>query len=228
MRFGAMGFLVPPHHPARLVEEIAIVDQMLGGRLEVGLVPGITPDPFPHFSLNYNDRKPVTMEFVNYMCAAYGETQPYSFTGEHHKADDILLSVQPVQKPHPPLWMQSRDPQTLEYCASEGISTGFFISFSREEAVPRYQKYLDDWAKTGHAAIGYSTVVYVDNTDEKARETALKRASRAYVGFLRPARAGAKFRRPRRRSVGALHCPGRARRRRDYGQYLRSPISGGA
>ena len=196
MRFGAMGFLVPLHHPARLVEEIAIVDQMLGGRLEVGLVPGISPEPFPHFGLNYNDRKPITMEFVDYMRAAYGESQPYSFTGAHHQADGILLSVLPAQKPHPPLWMQSRDPQTLEYCAAEGINTGFFISFPRQEAAPRYRKYLDHWAKAGHAAkpnIGYSTVVYVDETDEKAMQTALKRASRAYVGFLRPPLPGQSF-----------------------------------
>ncbi|MEE2760356.1 MAG: LLM class flavin-dependent oxidoreductase [Pseudomonadota bacterium] len=196
MRFGAMGFLVPLHHPARLVEEIAIVDQMLGGRLEVGLVPGITPDPFPHFGLDYQMRKPVTLEFVHYMRAAYGKQQPYSFQGEHHKTAGAILSVQPVQKPHPPLWMQSRDPETLEFCAVQGINTGYFISFPREEAASRYRKYLDDWAKANHKAkpkIGYSTVVYVDETDEKAMETALKRASRAYVGFLRPPNSGQSF-----------------------------------
>ena len=43
LRVGAMGFVVPLHHPLRLAEEIAIVDQMLGGRFECGLVPGISP-----------------------------------------------------------------------------------------------------------------------------------------------------------------------------------------
>jgi alkanesulfonate monooxygenase SsuD/methylene tetrahydromethanopterin reductase-like flavin-dependent oxidoreductase (luciferase family) len=41
MRVGPMGYIVPLYHPLRLAEEIAIVDQMLGGRLELGLVPGI-------------------------------------------------------------------------------------------------------------------------------------------------------------------------------------------
>ena len=42
LRVGSMGFIAPLYHPLRLAEEIAIVDQMLGGRLECGLVPGIS------------------------------------------------------------------------------------------------------------------------------------------------------------------------------------------
>ena len=43
-------FIVPLYHPLRLAEEIAIVDQMLGGRMELGLkVPGINPDYFRPF-----------------------------------------------------------------------------------------------------------------------------------------------------------------------------------
>ena len=41
-----MGYIVPLYHPLRLAEEIAIVDQMLGGRMELGLVPGINPGLF--------------------------------------------------------------------------------------------------------------------------------------------------------------------------------------
>ncbi len=46
LRIGPMGYIVPLYHPLRLAEEIAIVDQMLGGRMELGLVPGINPDYF--------------------------------------------------------------------------------------------------------------------------------------------------------------------------------------
>ncbi|MGC2134746.1 MAG: LLM class flavin-dependent oxidoreductase, partial [Xanthobacteraceae bacterium] len=38
LRIGPMGYIVPLYHPLRLAEEIAIVDQMLGGRMELGLV----------------------------------------------------------------------------------------------------------------------------------------------------------------------------------------------
>jgi alkanesulfonate monooxygenase SsuD/methylene tetrahydromethanopterin reductase-like flavin-dependent oxidoreductase (luciferase family) len=83
--------------------------------------------------------------------------------------------------------MMSRDPPTLEFCAKEGVNTGYFISFPRHEAGPRYRKFLADWNAAGHPRkpnIAYSTVVYVDDTDQKALDTALFRASRAYEGLL--------------------------------------------
>jgi alkanesulfonate monooxygenase SsuD/methylene tetrahydromethanopterin reductase-like flavin-dependent oxidoreductase (luciferase family) len=196
LRVGAMGYVVPLHHPLRLAEEIAIVDQMLGGRFECGLVPGITPAYFAPFAIDYNFRKSPTFEFVNYLRAAYGDQQPFSFQGDHHKTDNALLAVQPVQKPHPPLWMMSRDPPTLEFCAKNGINTGYFINAPRHDVAPRYRKFLTDWDAAGHGRkpnIAYSTVVYVDETDQKALDNGLFRASRAYEGLLPLAGPGETF-----------------------------------
>jgi alkanesulfonate monooxygenase SsuD/methylene tetrahydromethanopterin reductase-like flavin-dependent oxidoreductase (luciferase family) len=196
MRIGPMGYVVPLYHPLRLAEEIAIVDQMLGGRMEVGLVPGINPDYFKPFGLDFNLRKSPTIEFVDYMRAAYGETQPFSFHGEVHNTQSAVLSVQPMQKPHPPLWMMSRDPQTLEFCAANGINPGYFLVYPRAAATPRYVKFLDDWNKAGWPRkpnIAYCTIVYVDETDEKALDVALARAARAYEGFLPPPQLGETF-----------------------------------
>lgn len=196
MRVGAMGFVVPLHHPLRLAEEIAIVDQMLGGRFECGLVPGISPGFFAPFGIDYNFRKSPTFEFVNYLRAAYGDKQPFSFHGDNHNTDSALLAVQPAQKPHPPLWMMSRDPPTLEFCAKEGINTGYFINAPRHEVGPRYHKFLADWQAAGHPRkpnIAYSTVVYVDETDKAAIENGLFRASRAYEGLLPLAEPGETF-----------------------------------
>jgi alkanesulfonate monooxygenase SsuD/methylene tetrahydromethanopterin reductase-like flavin-dependent oxidoreductase (luciferase family) len=196
LRVGTMGYVVPLHNPLRLAEEIAIVDQILGGRLECGLVPGITPAYFEPFGIDYNFRKSPTLEFVDYLRAAYSNRQPFSFSGENHRTENARLAVLPVQRPHPPLWMMSRDPQTLEFCAQNAVNPGYFISFPRLDAAPRYRKFLDDWTRAGHTHkpnIGYSTVVYVDESDEKALEVALFRASRAYEGLLTVALPGERF-----------------------------------
>ena len=196
LRIGPMGYIVPLYHPLRLVEEIAIVDQMLGGRMELGLVPGISAEYFKPFGLDYSFRKSPTLEFVDYMRAAYGEKQPFSFNGDNHKTESAEISVQPFQKPHPPLWMMSRDPQTLEFCAKNGINPGYFLIYPRKDAAPRYVKFLEDWAKAGHPKkpnIAYCTIVHVDDTDEKAIDVALKRAARAYEGFLPHAKPGETF-----------------------------------
>jgi len=191
-----MGYIVPLYHPLRLAEEIALVDQMLGGRMELGLVPGINPSYFEPFGLDYAYRKSPTLEFVDYMRAAYGEQQPFSFAGENHNTSSAQFSVQPVQKPHPPLWMMSRDPQTLAFCAEKGVNPGYFLVFPRAEAAPRYEKFIADWQAAGwkrRPQIAYSTVVYVDETDEKALDVARFRASRAYEGFLAKALPGQTF-----------------------------------
>jgi alkanesulfonate monooxygenase SsuD/methylene tetrahydromethanopterin reductase-like flavin-dependent oxidoreductase (luciferase family) len=191
-----MGYIVPLYHPLRLAEEIAIVDQMLGGRMELGLVPGINADYFRPFAVEYDLRKSPTLEFVDYLRAAYGETQPFSFHGEAFHTDGANISVQPAQKPHPPLWMMSRDPQTLVFCAKNGINPGYFLIYPRADAAPRYRKFLTDWDKAGWKRkpnIAYCTSVYVDETDEKALKTGLFRASRAYEGFLAPPLPGETF-----------------------------------
>ena len=196
MRIGPMGYIVPLYHPLRLVEEIAIVDQMLGGRMELGLVPGINPDYFRPFGLDYGQRKSPTLEFVDYLRAAFGQTQPFSFHGHDFHTESARLAVPPVQHPHPPLWMMSRDPQTLEFCAKNGINPGYFLVYPRADAAPRYRQFLADWQAAGWPEppkIAYCTVVYVDETDDKAMEVALFRASRAYEGFLEPAKPGESF-----------------------------------
>jgi alkanesulfonate monooxygenase SsuD/methylene tetrahydromethanopterin reductase-like flavin-dependent oxidoreductase (luciferase family) len=196
MRIGPMGYVVPLYHPLRLAEEIAVVDQMLGGRMELGLVPGINPDYFKPFGLDYNLRKSPTIEFVDYLRAAYGEQQPFSFHGEVQHTDSATLAVQPFQKPHPPIWMMSRDPQTLEFCASRGINPGYFLVYPRADAAPRYVKFLEDWKKVGWPKkpnIAYCTIVHVDETDAKALSVGLARAARAYEGFLPPPKLGETF-----------------------------------
>jgi len=195
LRLGAMGYIVPLYHPLRLAEEIALTDQMIGGRFELGLVPGINKTYFDPFGIDFEARKPITAEFIDFLRAAYGP-QPFSFAGKYHKQTPTTLAVPPAQRPHPPIWMQSRDPETLELCAREGFNTGYFIVFPRAEAAVRYRKYLDDWKAAGRTTrpnIAYSTVVYVDETDRKALDTALFGASRAYEGFLAPPAPGESF-----------------------------------
>src|ERR671918_127906 len=43
LRFGPLVYALPLHHPLRLIEEICMVDQMSGGRLEMGFGRGSAP-----------------------------------------------------------------------------------------------------------------------------------------------------------------------------------------
>ena len=43
LRFGPMVYALPLHHPLRLIEEICMLDQLSGGRLEIGFGRGSSP-----------------------------------------------------------------------------------------------------------------------------------------------------------------------------------------
>ena len=81
IRLGGMGHIVPLHHPLRLAEELAIADQMIGGRLEVGLVPGILPAYFAPFKVDYAPRREVTLEFARFLKTVYTERASFDFDG---------------------------------------------------------------------------------------------------------------------------------------------------
>lgn len=184
LRVGAMGHVVALHHPVRLLEEIALTDQLTGGRIDVGLVPGILPAYFEPFKVDFATRRDVTLEFARFMKAAFAGDGRVSWDGPLIEYSDFELSVMPLQKPHPPMWMETRDAATLEFCAREGLNTGYFLMFPRSEARRRYAPFLAGWKGSSPPQIAYSTVVYVDETDEKALDVALEDASKAYIGFF--------------------------------------------
>lgn len=149
-------------------------------------MPGVTSRFFGPFNADFAAKREQTLEFIAYLRAAYASAEGFSFAGRYHKADKIELSVLPAQRPHPPLWLETRDPQTLEFCAREGLNTGYFISYPKAQAKARYAKFLADWKKVRSTTpqIGYSTVVYVDETDGKALDKAMTHAGNAYRGFF--------------------------------------------
>jgi alkanesulfonate monooxygenase SsuD/methylene tetrahydromethanopterin reductase-like flavin-dependent oxidoreductase (luciferase family) len=187
LRPGPMGAIVPLHHPVRLVEEIAVADQMLGGRLEVGLVAGIQQLYFGPFGGDFEHRRERLKEFVQFLKRAYAADGAFDFAGKAIHQRGLKLNVKPAQRPHPPLWIETRDPETLSFCAQNGIDAGYFFFFSRDEAHPRYTKFIADWKTAGWARkprVAYCTLVYVDETDEKALDVARAQMGAAYRGFF--------------------------------------------
>jgi alkanesulfonate monooxygenase SsuD/methylene tetrahydromethanopterin reductase-like flavin-dependent oxidoreductase (luciferase family) len=187
IRLGAMGHVVPLHHPVRLLEEIALTDQITGGRVEIGLVPGILASYFGPFGVDFATRREITLEFARFLKAGFKQDGAFDFEGKLIKQKGLNLSVPPVQRPHPPMWMETRDKPTLEFCAREGLHTGYFLLFPRSEARTRYEPYRRGWKEHGWPGIpniAYSTVVYVDETDQKALDVAIEDAGRAYKGFF--------------------------------------------
>ena len=171
MRHGPMGFVVPLYNPLRIAEDAAVLDNVLNGRLELGLVSGIVPDFFGPYGADFKNRRALGHEAVAFVKKALSSEGSFSFEGPFHQYENVTLSVKSLQKPHPPLWMHSRDADTLAILAREGVHTGYLFLVPRKEVAPRYREYLRLWNQAGHRGkpnIGYWVLVYVDETDDKA------------------------------------------------------------
>ena len=206
LRIGPMGYIVPLYHPLRLAEEIAIVDQMLGGRMELGLVPGINPDYFRPFGLDYGAAQIADARNSSIICARRSARRSRSRSTARSSIPTAReISVQPAQRPHPPLWMMSRDPQTLEFCAQQRHQSRLFSGLSarrRRAALSQISGRLA--ARPAGRASRTSPIARSSMSTRptsKAIETALFRASRAYEGFLAPPKPGETFEERARRAT---------------------------
>ena len=171
LRVGTMGNVVPLYDPLRIVEDAAVLDNLANGRFELGLVSGIVPDFFGPYGADFNNRRALTHEALLCIKQALSSQGPFSFNGEFHHYQSVTLGVKPLQKPHPPIWIHSRDADTLSILAREGVHTGYLFLVPRDEVAPRYREYLRLWQQAGQPAkpnIGYWVLVYVDETDTKA------------------------------------------------------------
>ena len=55
LRFGPLVYSLPLYHPIRLIEEICMLDQMSGGRFELGVGRGVSPFEVGFFGVNPAD-----------------------------------------------------------------------------------------------------------------------------------------------------------------------------
>ena len=175
LRLGAMGWVVPLYDPLRVVEEVVALDNLVAGRLEVGLVSGAVPEHFTPYKADFAHRRERTIEGYELLKTACASPGGFSFQGPYHDYTDVALQMPPYQQPHPPVWFETRHPDTLAYLAAEGVDTGYVHYLPREDAAPVYREYVRRWREAGHPRkpnINYWILVYVDETDDRAWEVA--------------------------------------------------------
>lgn len=103
LRFGPLIYALPFSHPVRLAEEIAMLDHMSGGRLEIGFGRGASPIELAHIGLDKDAADITFREGLDVVLAAM--TRPtLDYHGQRFRFDDVPLHLHPLQKPHPPLW----------------------------------------------------------------------------------------------------------------------------
>ena len=105
--------LLPFAHPIRLAEDLAILDQLSGGRMELGIGLGYAPHEFRAFGFPVSRRVSLTEECVDILRLAWsGES--FNYDGKRYHFDDVRVTPDPVQPGGPPLWLASTSPASAD------------------------------------------------------------------------------------------------------------------
>jgi alkanesulfonate monooxygenase SsuD/methylene tetrahydromethanopterin reductase-like flavin-dependent oxidoreductase (luciferase family) len=71
LRFGPMVYLLPIYHPVRLIEEIALLDNLSGGRMELGVGRNASPHEAALYGLDMSTSREVAREARGSWCRVW-------------------------------------------------------------------------------------------------------------------------------------------------------------
>ena len=139
LRFGPCVYVLPLHHPIRLIEEISMLDNLSGGRMEIGVGRGGVLEAF--FWCQDSDVE------VNY--ARFLETlaimreglsqEELTYHGEFYDSDALPLRLTSKQTPYPPLWYM----RNIDTSAVHGMNA--LLDVPMWEFEPYVKRYRELW-----------------------------------------------------------------------------------
>ena len=104
VRFGTDICLMPFNHPLRLAEDLAVLDNLSGGRVEVGLGMGYAPHEFKGFGFPVSRRVSLMEEGIEVLQKCFSGER-FSYQGKRYQFEDVVITPGYVQDGGPPLWV---------------------------------------------------------------------------------------------------------------------------
>jgi alkanesulfonate monooxygenase SsuD/methylene tetrahydromethanopterin reductase-like flavin-dependent oxidoreductase (luciferase family) len=186
--------VLPLYHPARLTEEIAMLDQLSGGRLEIGFGKGGNPYELLAYGIEPADAQ---RRYDEAFAAIMRALQTGIIGAAGTAADGAEMPIRLRQAPCPPVWYPTSNPVSVPPLGKRGINTilGFsFRSPTIKETRLRRDEYFAGVADAppdvamGGAGVpaprfGIMRNVYVAESDRQARERVVEAMQVFYQQF---------------------------------------------
>lgn len=115
LRVGTLVLANDFRHPALLAKEIATLDVLSGGRVELGLGAGFLQREYEEAGLAFDrpgDRVGRLEESLQVLKGLFGGG-PLTFRGTHYRVGGLESYPRPVQRPHPPIHVAAAQPRML-------------------------------------------------------------------------------------------------------------------
>lgn len=170
-KIALLGPLVPLVNPVRLAEEIAMLDQLSGGRVVVLFLRG-TPNEHRTYDNDPAATRGMTQEGIDLIRKAWIEEEPFAWSGEHYRFNNIAVWPRTVQEPHPPVYGSGNSEESVRFAAERGMGIAF--SFAPVDVVAQQVSlYHAEAAKAGwqpgpHHVI-YRGIAYAAASDAQAQ-----------------------------------------------------------
>jgi alkanesulfonate monooxygenase SsuD/methylene tetrahydromethanopterin reductase-like flavin-dependent oxidoreductase (luciferase family) len=134
IRIGVAVFVLPFHHPLRLAGAISQIDQLSGGRFDVGVGRGASAYQMRQFqkALDEADSRAFFAEHLRIMVDHWTARDALSHEGRFFSYPNAMVLPPPLQDPHPPLWVAALSPRSMEWAVKLGFDSHFIFSPFRE------------------------------------------------------------------------------------------------
>lgn len=189
LRLGCAVLVTPLHSPVHLAKSLASLDQLSGGRLDVGIGTGGRARMFSAFGVDPDDGLVARFsEGLRVMKALWTEPK-VTIDGRFWRLDDAMLEPKPVQKPHPPVWFGGRAPAALRRAVRHGdgfIGAGSTTTADFAGQVATVRRELDAQGRDpGGFQIAKRVYIAVDDDVARARRRMADALVRLYGDFGR-------------------------------------------
>lgn len=189
IRIGAGGFIPAYHHPVDLVHRISFLDQISGGRLNLGLAAGALPMDQQMFGTDSETNREMLAEGLDLMIRLFTDKEPFVHHGKYYKAarpaaeDNVHYAhLEPLQKPYPPIGMAgafSIRSRSLVLCGERGFRP-MSLNMASRYTKQHWASVEEGARNTGRVAKrsewGIIRDVLVADTDEEAWEKSVNGA----------------------------------------------------
>ena len=183
IRIGFSVLVLPLFEPIRLAEEIATLDVLSEGRVDLGVSRGNTSRYFEAWGLDYEDRSAAFGSCFERLIRYWAE--PKVEVGSRTE----LIEPKCVQRPHPPVYVATYREEAAAWAGQRGLT----LFQGSQQSVDSIRRCIGAFKDAGGdvAQVPIGRFVVVGESDAAAYKAALPAAERLTAGYRRERRAGA-------------------------------------
>ncbi|MPY94984.1 MAG: LLM class flavin-dependent oxidoreductase, partial [Acidimicrobiia bacterium] len=181
IRLGPLVYLLPLYDPLRLIGEVAMLDHLSDGRLELGVGRGVSPWELGYYGVDAATSRPVFEETLEVVVKGLSSPRLDHEGRLLRSYQDVPMELQPLQRPYPPLWHATSSPEGVAWAARHGLNLmGLGPAALFGQAVDAYRQELaahrgDPGRYNAHVpepTIGMMRQIVVAETDAEAQRLA--------------------------------------------------------